>query len=187
MHVINDRLRSELWRALQGRKYEQSDAGIYFPGPKLFVAGQYTTWINGQDMQVDPNIVPAEGLAEILKNGVTQPAYIAPFTTNATPNSALTAAEFDNILTEWVGYSETARQAWSIPADPDAGVYSNSVAPAVYHSTGAATVYGAGLLTEDAKAATTGKLYAASKFNNSRVMSNGDLLTIQYDIAATSA
>ena len=45
----------------------------------------------------------------------------------------------------------------------------------------------AGLLTASAREATTNECYAASKFDNERALANGDKLTIQYDVNATSA
>lgn len=180
------RHRMEFARAIDRHQYEVSPQGIVFPRQKSMIAGIYTTWINGADMQVDPNVIPAEGLNKILKNGIAVGSYIVPFTQNVTPGSTLTAANFGATLTEWTGYSEAARQAWTIPADPTGGVYSNSASPAIFTANAVATVRGAGLQTTSPKSDATGACYAASKFGTERVMAVGDKLTVQYDVSATS-
>lgn len=181
------RNRLEFARAIANKKYEVGPRGILFPRQKTMVAGVFRSWVNGRDMQDDPNVIPVEGLNKILKSGLAVAAFIAPFTNNITPGSTITAATFDGVLAEWTGYSETTRQAWEIPADPDEGLFTNAADPAVFTSNGVATVYGAGLLTASAREATTNECYAASKFDNARALANGDKLTIQYDVNATSA
>lgn len=190
---MNDLIRHgmEFMRAIRNKHYEETPNGVLFPRMGAFVAGQYTTWVNDRDMQVDPNVVPAEGIAQILKSGLNgTPCYIAGFTQNVTPNGSLTAALFDTNLTEFTDYDESTRRAWTVPTDPVSGAYSNSASPAVFTtSTGIVDldVYGAGLLTQAAKEATTGKLIAASKFSSKRTLNAADKLTIQYDLSATSA
>lgn len=191
MNLCNDLIRHglEFARAIDNHQYEQTDAGLYFPRQKALVGGQFTTWINGRDMQVDPNVVPAEALNKILKSGVGV-NYIAPFLNNVTPGSSLTAATFDSVLNEFTAYDETARPAWTLPTDPVNGLYTNSASPAVFtSSTGVSnvSVYGAGILSVAAKEATTGNVIAASKFAAARVLNAPDKLTIQYDLSAVSA
>ena len=150
--------------------------------------GRYTTWVNGADPQVSYNVVTAQGIAQILKAGIgSLSLYIAPFTTDATPSGSLTAANFDSTLTEWTGYAESTRQAWTKPTDPVSGTYSNSASPAVFTANASATVIGAGLLSNSAKESTAGVLISASKFGASRSLVSGDKLTIQYDIIGVSA
>jgi hypothetical protein len=185
--------RLEFARALDNSQYETSERGLYFPRQKVFVSGGFTTWVNGQDMQFDPNLVPAEGLAQILKSGLGATAwYVAPFVNNTTVQSTLTAATFTATMGEFTAYDESTRQAWTVPTDPVAGVYSNSASLAVITAsssvgTGAGVdIYGAAVIGASAKSATTGKLVCCSLFSGSRNLKAADKLTVQYDVNATS-
>lgn len=183
----------EFARAIDNFQYEQSDRGVFFPKQKVFVSGGFTTWVNGRDMQYDPNLVPAEGIAQILKSGLSGASwYIAPFVNNTAVQSTLTAATFTATMGEFTAYDEAARQAWTIGADPTAGEYSNSASPAVVTASSAVDanngvdIYGAAVIGASAKSATTGKLVCCSLFSGSRNLKPTDKLTIQYDVSATS-
>lgn len=191
----NDLIRHgrELVRAIENHHYEMSPNGVHFPRQGLVVAGQFKTMINGRDPQIDPNIVPAEGIARILKSGINTTLYIAPFLNDITLLSTLTAATFDSSLQEFTAYDETSRRQWVIPTDPDDGVYTNEASPASFTAaasvgTGAGVdIIGAGILSVATKEATTGFLVCASKFTGSRNVKTGDVLTVEYSIAGTSA
>lgn len=185
------RHRAEFARAIANHDFELTPAGIVFPKQKALVAGAFITKVNDRDMQVDPNLVPTEALDYLLlaglkASGALSTWYIAPFLTNAAPTAALTAANFNTTLTEWIAYNEAARQAYTLPAAPTTGAFSNSAAPAVFTSNAAATVYGAGILSASAKQAATGKIFCASLFSAGRVLAAADKLTVQYDVSATS-
>lgn len=185
--------RLEFARAIDNLQYEKTPKGLFFPRQRALVTGGYTTWVNDRDMQYDPNVVPAEGLLQILKSGLGGvPWYIAPFLNNVTPLSTLTAATFDSVLNEFTAYDEASRQAWTVPADPVAGVYSNSASLAVF--TADATVgvgagidvYGMGLLSVSTKESALGVCACASKFSGARNLKTADKLSAQYDVSATS-
>lgn len=185
--------RLEFARALDNFQYELTDTGIYFPHQKVHVGGGFTTWVNGCDQQYDPNLVPAEGLAQVLKAGLgAQAWYIAPFVNNVAVQSTLTAATFTSTMGEFTAYDEAARPAWTVPADPAAGVYTNAASPAVItasSSVGTTTgvdIYGLALIGASAKSATTNKLAACVLFSGPRNLRATDKLTSQYDINATS-
>lgn len=185
------RHRAEFARALANHDYDLTPAGIVFPKQKALVSGAFITTINDRDMQVDPNIVPTEALNYLLQAGLKGTGalsawYIAPFLNNVAPTAALTAANYETTLNEWIAYDEAARQAYTLPASPTGGVFSNSAAPAVFTSNAAATIYGAGILSASAKEATTGKIFCASLFAAGRVLAAADKLTVQYDVSATS-
>lgn len=191
LHVDLLRHGPEFLRAIENHKYEITPDGVLFPNQRALVAGAFTTWVNGGDMQVDPNVVPAEGIAQILKSGINGTSwYIAPFTNNSTPGSSLTAATFNSTLAEFATYNEANRVAWTIPADPVAGSYTNSASPAAFTigAVGGAgqAIYGAGILSIATKSATTGKLLAASKFSAARTLYETDVLTVEYALNATS-
>lgn len=190
------RHRMEFARAIDLKQFEITPNGILFKKQKALVAGQFTTWINGEDMQVDPNVVPIESLNYLLKaalkgTGAIANWFIAPFLNDLEPDSTITAADFDTDLGEFTQYDETTRRAYTLPADPTAGAFTNSAAPAVF--TGAAAIvgtvniFGAGILSQSAKESTAGTIFCASRFAASRPIDTGSKLTVQYDVAATSA
>jgi hypothetical protein len=203
MNICKDLIRHglEFARAIDRHQYEVTPSGIRFPKQRAIIAGAFTTWINGADMQVDPNVVPLQALNYLLKAGIKASGglatwYIAPFVGNVTPDENLTALNFDSVLTEFTDYDETTRQAWTVPTDPTAGAYSNSAAPAVFTAASAVgtspgvDIYGAVIISASAKSATTGKTLCGSLFDAPRNVKSGvvkDKLTVQYDVAAASA
>lgn len=190
--VIRNRL--DFARAIANRHYEKHPNGIFFPKQGLLIGGQYTTWVNDADMQVDPNVVTAEGINALLNRrfitGAAAGAYIACFLNNLTPGDALTAASFDSDLNEWTTYNEANRPAWTLPGATTTKALSNAAAPAVFTASvgvAALNVYGAAILDGQNKESTTGGCTAASKFSAARVLNAGDKLTVQYDLAGASA
>jgi hypothetical protein len=189
--------RREFARAIDRHQYERSPHGVVFPKQRAIVQGCFTTWINGRDMQADPNEVPVEALNYLLKAGIKASGglsawYIAPFVDNVTPLSTHTAATFDSAFTEFTDYTESARQAWTVPTDPTAGAYTNALSPATFTGSSALDpddgidVYGAGILSVAAKNATNGKLLCVSLFNALRNIKPTDKLTVEYELTATS-
>ena len=185
--------RMEFLRALRANKYEETVAGIYFPSAKLAIGGHFETAVNGCDIQIDPNIIPTEGLQYIIGaalGGVTPSTgfYLAPFSGNVTPTSALTAATFSTTLTEFIQYTVTSRLQW-VAGAPVSGAISNSASPAAFTmATGVAnqTLYGAGLLTSSVQNGTTGSCVAATLFSFPRTGLNaGDVLTVQYTLSSS--
>lgn len=191
----NDLIRHgrELVRAIENHQYEMSPAGVHFPRQKLYVAGQFRTMVNGRDPQVDPNIVPAEGIARILKSGINTTLYIAPFLNDITLLSTLTAANFDSQLQEFTAYDETSRRQWVIPTDPEDGVYTNEASVATFTAASSVgtdpgvDIVGAGILSVSGKESALGFLVCASKFSGARNVKTGDILSVEYSIAGTSA
>ena len=196
----NDLIKSrmEFARAIDNHQYEMTPQGIHFPKQRVFVCGQFDTWVNGEGHQVDPNVVPTQALNYLLKAGFknvggTSSWYIAPFTGNVTPLANLTAALFTSTLTEFTQYDEATRVAWTLPTDPTTGSFDNTASPAVFTAasavgTGAGVdVYGAGILSVSTKSATTGTLACAAKFNAARNLKATDKLTVAYTISATSS
>jgi hypothetical protein len=185
MNICKDLIRHglEFARAIDRHQYEVTPSGIRFPKQRAIIAGAFTTWINGADMQVDPNVVPLQALNYLLKAGIKASGglatwYIAPFVGNVTPDENLTALNFDSVLTEFTDYDETTRQAWTVPTDPTVGT-----SPGV-------DIYGAVIISASAKSATTGKTLCGSLFDAPRNVKSGvvkDKLTVQYDVAAASA
>lgn len=190
------RHRLEFARAIDQHQYEVSPEGIYFPRQQAFVAGQFDTWINDGDHQVDPNIVPIEALNYLLKTGLTNVGglsnwYVAPYANNVVPAANLTAANFTATMGEFATYTELTRPAFVVPADPTNGVFANTAAPAVITAgavgAGGVDIFGAAILSASAKNAITGKLFCCSPFSAARKLFETDKLTTEYTVSAVSA
>lgn len=189
-----NRHRREVARALAAHKYDKTDAGLFIPGMHATVGGVFDHWLNHADHQVDPNLVPTQGLDWVLsvlvKNSTPVATwYIAPFEGNYTPAAGLTAATFTATATEFTSYDEAARVEFNEGA-VSGGSVSNSANKADFTiSTGVTNkaLYGVALLSASAKSATTGTILAATRFAATRLVNATDVLTVQYTLTLTSA
>ena len=91
----------EFAQALSRNQFERTgdERGIYFPKAKAYISGAYFHDVNGADEQVDPNLLPDEGLIYLLTCGLyngTKLAtwYLSLYAANYTPLAALTAASY---------------------------------------------------------------------------------------------
>jgi hypothetical protein len=185
------RHRREFARAVANRKFEVTPTGILFPEQKCFVMGSFEHTLNGKDRQVDPNLIPTEGLTHILSvvvAGGTQvnPWYVALFSANVTPQATLTAANFTATQTEFTGYDETTRVAY-VEGTPAAGAVDNDASRAEFTINASATIYGAALISASAKSATSGSILACAKFSAGRAVVDNDTLEVKYSLSATSS
>lgn len=181
----------EFSRAVRNGKIEITPDGIVFPSQGVIMVNTVDTWINGKDHQVDKNIVPTEGLNQVLLatfcNGtIIGSWYVALFSGNVTPGLTLTGATFVSTCTEFTTYSQSARVLW-VPGTPAAGSVDNSASQAVFTISTGGTLYGAALLEASAKSAVTGKVGAAVRFASSRTVVAADVLNVQYTLTATSS
>ncbi len=193
---LSEKLRTELIRMLSKHRYEVDENGLLvFPGAKLSVGGFFTLdhWRNGELLASENlhNLVVLEGrndlLSTYLKNGAQIPSwYVALFAGNITPSDALTAANFPSSATEFTNYVESTRQAWVGGSVSNAAVDNNASKAAFTVDVGGGTVYGAALVSASAKSATTGKLFAATRFSASRAVLQYDVLNVGYSVTATS-
>lgn len=159
--------------------------------------GRYTHWVNGEDPITEENLIPTEGLEHFLDvtlGGGSQLSnwYVALFEGNVTPAATWTAANFTSNSTENTseteGYSGTNRGTWT----PDAvasGKISNAGTPIqfTFAVTSPLVIYGAALLSAQARGATTGKLASAIRFASSRTLNNGDILQVTYEVELTDS
>ena len=189
-----NRLKAEFARALRNFHYERTENGVWFPAQKAGFGGIFATSVDGAPWQHHKNTVALEGLdaqlSTYFNNGAPPTGfYLAPFTNNVAPTSALTAALFASTLGEYTGYTQATRAAW-VPNGPSAAqTVSNSNAPGAF-TVGAAAVNvtGAALLaTASAKGATTGVLVAAALFSTANSLNPGSTLKVQYSLAGTPA
>lgn len=182
--------RRDLARALANRSFELSEDGrLYVPGAaKLFIGGSLLTRVNGRDEQIDPNTMTLEGISYLLKAGVAGFSqisnwYVALFSGNVTPTTALTAANFDGTQTEFTNYDEATRVAWDQDAESGQEISNSATKAAFTISTGGGTVWGAAIVSASAKEATTGTLLSCSKFGASRPLQAADVLSLEYTLA----
>jgi len=146
------------------------------------------------DTWKDENKVVDEGLTYVLGNALDGSTasitswYIGLFKNNYTVLNTTTAA---NITADGgesqTDYSETGRPAW-IEANVSALSITNSASPAVFTFTAVTTLlYGAFLISNATKGATTGTLLAASQFGASRTMLQNDILNVTYTVGIASS
>lgn len=187
----------EFQTALAANKYEVTEGGIFFPAAHALAYGEYTHSVNGQDEQVDKNLITAQGLEYLLsvglKGGTAVTAwYLALFSNNYTPVSGITASAFvtsaGEITSATEGYSESTRPEWvagsisSIMVDNLSSKASFTIVTATE-----LIIRGAGMLSSNVKGSTTGTLMSASKFSNARTQYNGDVFELGYRVRLQAA
>lgn len=182
------RHRNEILRELRNGRFERTPNGLLFPRMRAEAAGVFEHWMNGQDHRVDPNVFLLTGLDTFFTAGITAGTYyIALFSGNVAPTSALTAATFPATQTEFTNYTESTRQQWVKNSYTNTQSLSNSASKAVFtFDTGGGTVWGVFLTSASAKSATTGTGIACSQFSAARVGLATDTLTIQYTLSLTT-
>lgn len=181
--------KADLGRNLRDHRYEISPAGILFPRANLYLGGAFRSWVNRADEQIDPNVVTLQGLTYALKAALAGFAqisswYVAPFSGNVEPTTALTAANFVATQTEFTNYDEATRVAWAQDAESGQLITNDADKADFTIAAGGGTVWGAALTSASAKSAVTGTLLACSKFSNARVLLEDDVLTLEYTITA---
>lgn len=188
---------AEFSKALDGNKFEITDAGVYIPAAKVTLGGVYIHGVNGTDWRQDSNIVVNEGLLDILsvylKSGTQKTAwYLSLFGNNYTPVAGLTAATYPatagEITSGSEGYSEANRVTWT-GGTPASNMVDNTASMAVFTIVTATSlvVYGAGLHSVNTKGGTTGVLLSASKFSAARTLYNTDVFNLSWRLTLTSS
>lgn len=174
--------------------YRESAGGLLLPENKLTVGGVFHVdhVRDGEviDSWSSQNLVTNEGLNHILGvefNGSTQITtwYIGLFEGNYTPVAAVTAATITAASTECTAYAAATRVEY-VEAAPASQSITNSASRASFVFNATKTIYGAFLVSASAKSATTGTLFAASRFAASKAVVADDELLVTYTIAASS-
>lgn len=133
-----------------------------------------------------PNIITTEGLNSLLdvylRNQTQITAwYIAPVETDTV--AALTMTYAVPVFTEWDGYSEGTRQAFT-GAAASGGIMTNTASKATFTSGETKTLYGAALFGGGTDANTKndtaggGTLFCYSKFSGSKSVENTDTFKV---------
>lgn len=183
--MMIERLKTQFARALRGPMTAAEKAAF---------GGTFYTSVDGGPWMPSRNTVMLAYLDDLLStyfNNGSPPAafYIAPFTNDVEPTSALTAATFAGTQSEYTGYTETTRQEWVINGAAASQKVSNSAAPAEFTiGATATTVRGAALIAAaSGKGDTTGVLIAAARFGVAQPMNPGSTLKIKYELMAAPA
>ena len=177
-----------------GENLEMSPGGVIMPSTPLIMGGVFQGQIvrAGQviDEFEDHNLVVNEGLNSVLSvyfNAGTQISswYLAPFEGNYTPVAGVTAATITAASTECTAYASATRVAYD-EAAPASQSITNSASRASFVFNATKTIYGAFLVSNSAKSATTGTLFAAARFATSKAVESGDELLLTYTFTASS-
>lgn len=153
--------------------------------------------VNGSPYVWTPNRVVDQGINHTL-NVVLFGApqintwYIAPFAANVTPAADVTAASFASTLTEFTSYSEASRPVWTPDAAATALELINNAAPALFTVVGGGqtAIHGAGLLSAQAKGATTGTCFSAGRLQGGAALTGlqeGYEVRIKYRVTGGSS
>ena len=148
-------------------------------------------------VQSGENIFTTEGMAKILNvifhtTAKDTAIYCGIFKNNVTPSLGNTAAA---CLGASGTYGEcqdsdydpaTNRPAYTAAATTTATI-TNSASKANFTMKASITVYGAFLVSSQAKTATTGTLYCAKAFAASRAVISNDELAVTYSVTCTSS
>lgn len=154
--------------------------------------GAYEMYVNGELVEVVPNLVPAAARSYLLKAGVAGASqlsafYGAPFINAIDPPSNLTAANFEATLDEFTNYSEANRVLWAQDAEANQAIENTSVLMSFTIGAGGGTVNGIALLSVNTKGSTAGTLLAATRFSTPRVLVEGDVLQFRYKLQYNAA
>lgn len=144
-----------------------------------------------------PNRVVDQGLnytlnAALRGEGVISSWFVAPFAANTTPAANVTAANFASTLTEFTNYDEPNRVAWVTDGSATTLTLVNDAAPSLFTigSGGQTTIFGGGLLSAQAKSATTGTCFAAGRLQGGGSITGlqpGYEVRIKYRVTASSS
>lgn len=187
----------EFRRYLANKRYEVLPSGVYFPRAAVIAHGEYFHDVNGEDLRVDANLLPDQGLIYLLNVGLNNggkltPWYLALYSANYTPTVGLTAASFpataSEITSTTEGYAGANRPTW-VPSAPTAPLIDNVASRASYTIVTASslTVNGAALLSEQVRGAVTGTLVSAGKFSAARTLYNTDVFNLGWRVQLSSS
>jgi hypothetical protein len=175
--------------------HTKTPGGVLMPSSQLKVGGKFLGQIVRQGQIIDEfedsNLVVNEGLNSLLNiyfGGSTQITtwYLGLFEGNYTPVATVTAATITAASTECVAYDETTRREYQ-EASASAQSITNAANRATFTFNATKTVYGAFLVSDATKSATTGTLFSAARFSTAKAVVSGDQLLLTYNFTAASA
>jgi len=186
----------EVLANLRAGRFEQTADGVLLPKMHAIARGVYIHDVNGADERMDPNLLTDEGLTYLLDCGLGNGAkitawYLALFGGAVNPAAGWTAANFaqnaSEITSATEGYTELTRPVFTAGTAASNAIDNvASKAPFTIKTAGQLTVTGAGLLSNNVKGATTGKLASATRFAAPRVLADTDVFNLGYRAQLTA-
>lgn len=143
------------------------------------------------DSETVHNLMPEEGrnhAVSVITKGATQVPtwYIGLFEGNYVPVDSDKAATFPTVATESTAYLPATRVEFNEGAAA-AGTVENTANRAEFTFTANKTIYGAFLVSAQAKGAITGVLMSAARFTAPKVLQIDDVLRVTASFSLTSA
>lgn len=190
---IDNRFHAEFAKALASNEHEQvGDGRLYMPKQRCFIGGVIGYRVDGGALNIANNTATFEGLNDLLAvyftAGTQRVAfYFAPYANNVAPDQTLTAANFTSTMGEYTNYTESTRPIWTPGAVASQSVDNSAAAARMTIGTGGGTVRGAGLISNQAKSATTGVLFACAAFDTAATLTAGSKLDLEYVLTAQDA
>lgn len=143
------------------------------------------------DSETVHNLMPEEGrnhAVSVITKGATQVPtwYIGLFEGNYVPVDSDKASTFPTSATECTAYLPATRVEF-VEGAAAAGVVENTASRAEFTATAARTIYGAFLVSAQAKGAITGVLMSAARFTAPKVLQIDDVLRVTASFSLTSA
>lgn len=143
------------------------------------------------DSETVHNLMPEEGrnhAVSVITKGATQVPtwYIGLFEGNYVPVDSDKASTFPSNATECTAYLPATRVEF-VEGAVAAGVVENTASRAEFTATAAKTIYGAFLVSAQAKGAITGVLMSAARFTAPKVLQIDDVLRVTASFSLTSA
>ena len=143
------------------------------------------------DSETVHNLMPEEGrnhAVSVITKGATQVPtwYIGLFEGNYVPVDSDKASTFPTSATECTAYLPATRVEF-VEGAVAAGVVENTASRAEFTATAAKTIYGAFLVSAQAKGAVTGVLMSAARFTARKTLQIDDVLRVTASFSLTSA
>lgn len=190
--------RREIAAAIASGAYEFTEGGVLIKaGIDALATGLYWHSVNGgEDLQVDHNLLPDEGILSMLNVNFGATAkianwYLALYSGQINPAANWTAANFASTASEIVsnteGYSNATRPAF-VSAPAAAGQITNLASKAQFNivCTTSLIVEGAAMLSNSGKGSTAGVLASASRYSAPRTLYNGDVYEVGYGVSLSA-
>lgn len=174
--------------------YGTSAGGILLPVAALAVGGIFHLDHVRDGEVIDriecPNLVTNEGLDHILNTVFTGSLQVSTwflglFEGNYTPVAGITAATITAASTESIAYDETTRRPYDEAAASGQSI-TNAASKATFTMNASKTIYGAFLVSNSTKSATSGVLMSAARFGSPKSVVDDDQLLLTYTFAAST-
>lgn len=174
--------------------YERSEGGILLPVIGFEMGGRFQIeHMRGGEL-IDQfecdNLVVNEGLDHTLNTVFHSGSqigtwYLGLFEGNYTPIASVTAATIAAASTECTAYNEATRQEYNEGA-ASAQSITNSANKATFTINATKTIYGAFLISNSTKGATSGVLFSAARFGAAKSVVADDQLLLTYTFNVSS-